>query len=215
MEADKLMREYYNIKGNRYGKLVVVERLPTDGKGKSILWLCKCDCGNETYVRANMLRIGHTQSCGCLAKERLLESVKTHGMSKTRVYNIWCQMRYRCSVKTRPDYKYYGGRGIAVCEEWLEFEAFYKWAKENGYSDDLSIDRIDNSKGYSPENCRWATVEEQRNNMRSNRRFLVFGEILTLTQIAKKYRVNINTLRYCLLKRQHIEKIIKEKNRTK
>lgn len=209
------MRKYYDIKGNRYGKLVVVERLPTDGKGQSILWLCKCDCGNETYVRANMLRSGHTQSCGCLVKERLIESVKTHGMSKTRVYNIWCLMRYRCSVKTRPDYKYYGGRGITVYEKWLAFEEFYKWAKENGYSDELSIDRIDNSKGYSPENCRWATVEEQRNNMRSNRNFMVFGEILTLTQITKKYRININTLRYRLLKRQHIEKIIKEKNRTK
>lgn len=209
------MRKYSDIKGNKYGRLTTLERLPTDKKNSSILWLCKCDCGNETYVRATMLRSGHTKSCGCLAKERVIESVKTHGMTGTRIYNIWCQMRYRCSVKARPDYKYYGGRGITVCQEWLEFETFYKWAIENGYSDELSIDRIDNYKGYFPGNCRWATVVEQRNNMRSNRRFLVFGEILSLTEVAEKYLININTIRYRLSKGQHIEKIIREKYRIK
>lgn len=119
-----------------------------------------------------------------------------HGMVGTRIYNIWKDMKRRCYCKTRKDYSRYGGRGITICDEWLhDFQAFFDWAMVNGYKDDLTIDRIDSNKGYSPDNCRWATIKEQDNNKRNNRLLTYNGKTQTVTQWAEDLNINESTLR--------------------
>lgn len=142
-------------------KVLSVDRV----EGGHSYYKCKCDCGNHCVVLGTHLTRGSTTSCGC----RALEVQKTHGLSKHRLYRIWKNMRQRCLNSNLPRYEDYGGRGISICDEWLDdFKSFYDWAMSNGYRDDLSIDRIDNERGYEPGNCRWATDAEQTQNTRRN-----------------------------------------------
>lgn len=152
-----------DIAGQRFGMLIAIK--PVDKANGSILWLCKCDCGNEVYARAFQLRRGDIVSCGKHSWRT------THGMKGTRLYRIWLGMRARCNYPTASGYKNYGGRGIMVCKGWDEsFEAFMEWALANGYTDDLSIDRKENDGNYEPSNCRWATDQEQRMNKRTSKK---------------------------------------------
>lgn len=165
-------RRIIDLTGKRFGRLVVIGR--ADNKGKETYWKCKCDCGSIKEINGNRLRNGRTKSCGCLKRNIKFDSSVqnnsnlTHGKSKTRLYRIYQKMKRRCYRPEEKYYENYGGRGIDICDEWREdFQAFYDWAMENGYSDDLSIDRRDNDKGYSPDNCKWSTAKEQANNTRS------------------------------------------------
>lgn len=190
-----------DITGNKYGKLTVKEMLPKYKQNKSGRWLtyclCDCDCGSSgVIVAANKLKARHTQSCGCLQKDRslksLLERSTTHGMSETKLYAIWCAMRSRCNLKTDKNYKHYGGRGISVCSEWnSNFEPFRDWMIENGYVETndrntrYTIDRIDVDGDYTPENCRISTQGTQANNKRNNKYVTYNGETHTIADWAR------------------------------
>lgn len=181
--------------GKRFGYLVVTREAPRSAHGIA-MWICKCDCGNVTKpIRSGDLRFGKVQSCGCLHKRQLSDMVKKHGLKHTRLYSIWQNMKNRCRNANVPCYATYGGRGISVCDEWKDnFQAFYDWAMESGYSDDLTIDRIDVNGNYCPENCRWMTQKDQSNNLRKNVIVEIESEKHTLSEWSRISGVRYTTL---------------------
>ena len=169
------MPQIKDMKGQRFGRLVVIE-FAYMRYGRAF-WKCKCDCGNEMITDGNRLRMKVTKSCGCYQAETRIKTHSIHGMSKTRLNRIWSLMKDRCCNSKSHAFENYGGRGIDICEEWKNsFSAFAEWAFSNGYSDNLTIDRIDNNKGYYPDNCRWANEVEQSQNRRSNYLITYKGE---------------------------------------
>lgn len=153
-------------KGDKFEKLTVLEK--TDKRlNRNIIYKCRCECGNIVETTANRLTHGFIKSCGCLQKERASECNKTHGMSNTKIFMVWQDMVARCTRKTHHAYKYYGKRGIKVCNEWIDnFMNFYNWSINNGYQKGLTIDRINNDGNYEPNNCRWTTMYVQCHNRR-------------------------------------------------
>ena len=139
-----------------------------NSKQKARFGIYKCGfCDNEFKACIRNVKRGNTNSCGCYQKQKVSESNKKHGRIDTRLYNIWSKLKGRVLNPKNENYINYGGRGITICDEWKnDFMSFYNWAMKNGYSDELSIDRIDNDRGYSPENCRWVTKTIQSRNQR-------------------------------------------------
>lgn len=157
------------------------------------LWNCTCVCGNTKNCEAYSLRNGKTVSCGCRRTDR---PHITHGKTNTILYRKWRGMKDRCYNVNAPQYHYYGGRGITVCDEWKDdFESFYTWAIKNGYQDGLSIDRIDNNGNYSPDNCRWATRSMQARNKRDTVMVSVNGETKSLADWSDISGIHISALR--------------------
>lgn len=180
--------------GKRFTRLVVISRVDdyvSPSGGKHIKYLCRCDCGTEKAVLKEHLTSGRQKSCGCLRHEN---GKPTHRQSNTRLYRIWGNMVNRCTNKNNPAYQRYGRRGIFVCKDWLHFEPFEKWARKNGYNNTLTLDRIDNDRGYEPENCRWATAIVQGNNKRSNHLITYQGETKTIAEWAVKSGIPYKTL---------------------
>ena len=178
-------------RGVRFGKLLVLDVAFKDPSyGTS--WKCLCDCGNETIVRNCHLVAKHTTSCGCRGKS----SKTTHNKSYTPEYRVWRDMKNRCDLSTNSAYKNYGGRGITYVERWSVFENFYNdmGPRPTG----TTLDRIDNQKDYSPENCRWATMKQQQNNKRTNRFITLEGVTKTVTEWAETLGIPVSTFRYRL-----------------
>lgn len=166
--------------------LKVISFIGTNKKHRAV-WKCLCNCGNEfTAVGSEIIR-GKVKSCGCLNKS-------INGLYKSRIYRIHHSMMSRCYVQNIESYKYYGKRGIKVCDEWHDFMNFYNWSINNGYSDDLTIDRINVNGNYEPSNCRWVTRKEQANNTSSNVYIYYNGETKTLSQWAEKVGIDRRTL---------------------
>ena len=212
--------KFIDITGEKYGRLTVIGLAGGRTKQGRLLWKCKCDCGNMVELAAHTIRSGGTKSCGCLKREYDMTVKYRHGGcvgGHSRIYNIWHGMIRRCVDPKDSSYKYYGGRGISVCGEWAhDFNAFKDWAYANGYNEDANryectIDRIENDKGYSPDNCRWVTQEVQSNNKRSNRLLTYNGETLTMRQMSEKYEVPYQVLRERLRHGWNIEDAIEKK----
>lgn len=187
------MSRFKDLTGQRFGRLTVVERAPS-GKRYATKWYCKCDCGNTVIVLAGHLGNGHTQSCGCIAREGTIERSTKHGLSDSKVYHVWHDMIDRCTNKSNEFYNDYGGRGIAICDEWMDLKIFHSWAINKGYKKGLSLDRINNNEGYNPNNCKWSTMKEQGNNRRTNKLITINGITHTVTEWAELSGIRPETI---------------------
>jgi hypothetical protein len=189
LKIEKSKQRYINLVGKKFGKYKVIAETH---KRNPTMFLCECECGNKIEVRSASLINGTSK--GCVKCSQI-----THGMSNSRIYKIWKDMKNRCKNPNNKFFNRYGGRGIKVCEEWLYcFENFYEWAINNGYTESLTIDRIDVDGMYEPSNCRWASVKEQNNNKASN--FTYKGECKSLKKWCKDLNINYRTM----MSRKHI-----------
>lgn len=184
--------------GKKFGKLVVLSYVGVN-QNKKRTWLCECECGNTKVVRGNDLQTGNTQSCGCIHSNQVAERMrktriyKERNITKTRFYSIWHGMIRRCHNPNYREFKYYGGRGIKVCDKWRKFKNFYD-DMLGTYNDTLTIERLDVNGDYCKENCVWATCEEQANNRRGNVFITVDGVTDTVSRTCKRYNVNYPTI---------------------
>ena len=188
------MSAFKDLTGRKFGRLTAETPIRKNGK---VYWICRCECGNAKEVSSGNLVTGAVMSCGCLQRERSAEhcrSMATHKMFGTRLYRIWNGMNDRCYNPHHPYYDRYGGRGIKVCDEWKSDKSrFFAWAKSNGYSDSLSIDRISNDGDYEPSNCRWVTMHEQQLNRSSNHIVTVDGVSLPITEMCERLSIKYET----------------------
>lgn len=182
---------FHDLTGEQFGKLTVLKKDESKGNDR-IKWLCLCECGNTKTIRGSDLRSGKIKSCGCA---RIKGNHRTHNMTNTRIYRIWCNVKSRCTNSNIKQYKDYGGRGITVCDEWLNsFEAFYDWSIANGYAENLTIERIDVNGNYEPSNCKWATTKEQSLNRTDNHKLTCEGETKTIAEWSEITGIHRSTI---------------------
>lgn len=180
------MKDKKDIVGQKFNRLLVLSIFGKDKKSRKIIQ-CKCDCGTIFNVSEYSVKNGFTKSCGCLTKEKASITHKKHGITHSRFYNVWCGIKDRCLNEKNEHHKDYGGRGITVCDRWLDnflnfkedmYESYLEHVKEHGEKQ-TTIDRTNNNLGYTKENCRWATYKEQNNNRRDKKTQLNFIAIDT------------------------------------
>lgn len=200
----KDLKKIKDLTGRKFGRLTVVG-LQDTGTRKTY-WICQCDCGNLKLVRSDSLQCGAIKSCGCMKKEQDSKNLMASEAKKkymqtgekvggTRLYSIWQGMKSRCYNEHDARYDRYGGRGITICDKWkYDFIAFKRWAEAHGYADNLTIDRVDNDLGYSPDNCRWATNEEQCRNRSTNIKIKIGNSTRTLMEWCDIFQVDYKTV---------------------
>jgi len=200
-----------DLSGKKFGKLTVIEKSGKNNNG-CILWKCQCDCGNITILSGSRINLGKVKSCGCFTGESAKKRNSTHGMTKTRTYRIWQCMKSRCYYEKDQAYQHYHGRGITICDRWLN--SFENFLEDMGKAPKgLTLDRINNDKGYSKENCRWATYEEQNKN-RSGNKFLTFNDkTKCISDWAKEIGITKTSLGKRLKDGWSIEKSLTKKSR--
>lgn len=186
-----MQEDYIGKKFNRLTVLEETHKLIGKDKNKVKYFICKCDCGKIVYERKSDVLKSRIKSCGCYRNDMTRIRTLKHGHAKngkhTRIYRIWACMKSRCNDKKGIAYKDYGGRGICVCDEWNDSSAFIDWALANGYSDNLTLDRIDVNGNYEPSNCRWITNDAQQNNRRNNVIVDIDGEKHNITEWCRLY----------------------------
>lgn len=187
------MGKIKDMTGEKFGNLQIIEFAGLDSDNKA-LWLCRCDCGTEKVVPGKCLRSGSIKSCGCLKSKIAIQRNTTHGACRTKLYNSWRGMKERCLNPNSEAYRHYGARGITICSAWLDFTAFKDWALANGYSDGLSIERLDVNRNYCPDNCAWIPLSEQGVNKRSTKWITVNGATNTMSGWAREIGVEIQTI---------------------
>ena len=209
------MGKLIDLTGQKFGRLTVIEQAYVR-KG-IIYWRCVCDCGNANFVNGRKLRDNIIKSCGCYKSQEFKKRVSKHSLSKTKIYKLYHLIKRRCYDKNDSHYNCYGGRGIKMCEEWLNnFSSFYDWAMSNGYKEEIlpngknkwTIDRIDVNGNYEPNNCRWTTIQEQAKNKRTNIYLTYNGETLTQNEWAKKLDIYAGAIQWRLKKGWSVEEAL-------
>lgn len=205
-----------DLTGQRFGRLVAIRHVGYDKRGQAI-WEFKCDCGNTIHALGYPITYGNVTSCGCYNREKTVRQNYKHGFSvrgkREKLYVVWCALKKRCKTPTDKAYKYYGARGIDICDEWETYEPFREWAMANGYKDGLTIDRIDNDGNYCPENCRWVDmVVQSRNTRRTIKIVMEDGTKKPFRELCEELGINANRIRnkiYRDMPQKEFEEIIR------
>ncbi len=193
ISRNRVPDNFEDLTGRKFGHLSVLNKAPK-GKGNNTKWLCVCECGNQRVVDKGNLLSGRQISCGCASRKKARNNHLTHGLSKLPIYRVWSGMVTRCYNEKHDSYKWYGLRGIKMCDEWKnDFMQFYK-DMNDGYRPNLELDRIDVNGNYCKENCRWATVKENQNNKRSNVYITFNGKTKTMKEWSEYYDVNYQSV---------------------
>jgi len=214
------MNNFLDLTGEKFNRLSVICRdvdyiVPKSGRHKA-QWKCKCECGNICIVREDGLRNGHAKSCGCYNRQRTKESHTIHGKSHDRIYKIWVGIKGRCLNPNDDGYKIYGGRGIIICDKWKNnFMSFYYWALNNGYSENLTIERINVNGNYEPSNCTWIPNSKQGGNKRNTIRINYKEQNYTLRELSELFKINHRTLRYRWCNNVQLDLPVKMRNAPK
>lgn len=197
MDCRSISKMKYDLIGQKFGYLTVVDEAEKDPVRQECRWRCVCECGKYTVVPSYRLRHGGVKSCGCHQHDRHFCSKKM--INHVRLYRVYRNMLRRCSNSKSDNYHWYGEKGISVCEEWKTFDVFCDWALTNGYNEnapygECTLDRIDINKGYSPDNCRWVDMRTQANNTSRNRMITAFGKTMTLAEWSRETGLKRNTI---------------------
>lgn len=186
--------------GKKIGKLFVVEKTNEKASNGEYKYKCICECGKEKNIRGSNLKNGNSKSCGCYNVIKRSKVSKGYRQNNLRLYNIYQNMKERCYNKNFKEYKHYGGRNIKICEEWQsDYRKFYEWSMNNGYNNNLTIDRINVDGDYEPKNCRWITRQEQAYNKRNSKYITYKGETKTLAEWSKELNMSQPKLRYRIM----------------
>lgn len=201
--------------GNKYGYVEILEKTDKRKRGY-IVYKCKCyNCGKIVektleHLQTRKNKGYNNMTCGCFDKH--YNNFYKNGLSNTRLRHIYDNMKSRCYNKNNKSYKYYGGKNVTICDEWLkDFEFFYNWAINNGYQENLTIDRIDTNGNYEPNNCRWVNFREQISNRTNTIKLKYKNQIKPLSEWAKEYNIEISTLRTRISRGWCIERALNEK----
>lgn len=188
------MGKLIDLTGQKFGRLTVIKRTDEIATNKSAKWHCVCDCGNECIKSSTSLRKFPKSSCGCWKAEITSKLFKKYDIKNRKLYEIWKGIKARCFNINSKDYHNYGGRGITLCDEWLDYNVFQKWAIEHGYIEGLTIERIDVNGNYCAGNCCWIENKLQAQNTRKVRRFIYKDKVYTIRQLSDMFNVNNRTL---------------------